>query len=108
MQRPLDSRDHAVLALLFGGVFAYLAYGALVGDQFIPYRRSAGGLHLSGLPAWIVTLGPALVYIGILVRHGFISSLGPRVRLVVELCLLLSGIAAFGGGMRLGVLQCNC
>ena len=108
MQRSLTLRDHAFLALLFGGMVAYLAFGAFIGDQFIPYKRSAGGVHLSGFSAWVVTLGPALIYVGILVRYGFLASLGPRVRFAVEFGFLLAGIAAFAGGMRLGVQPCNC
>jgi hypothetical protein len=108
MRRSLTLRDHAFLALLFGGMLAYLAFGAVTGDQFIPYKRSAGGLHLSGFAAWVVTLGPALIYVGILVRYGFLASLGPRVRLAAEFGFLLAGIGAFVGGMRLGVLPCNC
>ncbi len=84
-------------------MIVYLAYGAIVGDQYIPYKRGEGGLHLRGLAAWIVTLGPVLLYMGVLVRHGLFVALGPRFRIAIEFALILAGIAAFGGGIRLGV-----
>jgi hypothetical protein len=102
MHRPLTPRDHLVLIAVFGGMLAYLGYGALIGDLYIPYKRGDGGFHVHGSTAWVITLGPALLYLAILVRHGLVSSLGPRGRICVELALLLAGVAAFAGGLRIG------
>lgn len=108
MTRPLHPRDQLVLALIFGGLVAYLVYGAIVGDQFIPFKRSAGGLHLAGLWAWVVACGPAIMYLAVQVRHGFIEALGHRSRLALEMSLLALGVLAFFGGMRMGIEACRC
>ena len=109
MSNALTPRDHVVLIVVFGGMVAYLGYGALIGDQYIPYHRHNGGLHLQGFIAWIVTLGPALLYLAILVRQGLCVALGHRARVVVELALLLTGVAALAAGLRIGAQQaCNC
>lgn len=108
MRRPLDPRDQLLLGVVFGAIVAYLCYGAIVGDQFIPYKRQAGGVHLSGFWAWVVASGPAITYVSIQVRHGFIAGLGSRRRVALELGLLALGLVAFLGGIRMGVDACGC
>jgi hypothetical protein len=108
MERPLSPRDHVVLSVIFGGLFLYLLYGAVVGDQFIPYKRGEGGLHLHGVHAWMVTACPAVLYLAVLVRHGLFQALPRWGRTSLEFSLLLSGVALFVGGMYMGTEQICC
>lgn len=106
--KRMGTLDNAVTTVFFGGVFLYFVYGAITGNQFIPYSRHEGGVHLRGGPAWIVSLAPVLIWFGIQIRHGLIERLGRRSRTALEFTFLLAGIAALVGGMHLGNPSCNC
>ncbi len=99
MHRSLKYHEHALLLILFGGLFVYFLYGAIVGDLFIPARRGPGGSHLTGVSAWLVVLAPVLIYVAILIRHGLVTQLGSRIRTALELLLLFAGVAALYAGI---------
>jgi hypothetical protein len=106
--RPLSPIDQIALIAIFGGAFLYFLYGALVGDLFIPYKYGDDGLHLKGLPAWMLVVSQPLFYASILVRYDFLQLPERRLTQCLEVFLLLAGLSAFAGGMWIGMQQACC
>jgi hypothetical protein len=92
MHRPLRLRDRIIIIGVFGSVISYCVWGAIVGDLYVPARRGQGGVHFSGYNAWLLALAPLLMMLGILVRERELGEFSDRMRTVVELGLLITGV----------------
>jgi hypothetical protein len=92
--------EQVIAAVLFGLVFLYCLCGAVTGDLYLPTRRG-NGAHLHGPSAWLVTLAPALIYCGLLIRAGTLQFPSPRIQGACELLLLFGGVASLCFGLRL-------
>ena len=96
---PLKKSEWVFLLLLFGGIFAYVAWGATAGDLAI-HPRGGGEVHLRGLGAWMLVPVPIVIFTGILIRHGLFPSLGNTARGWLE-------FLALGLGVGLLVIACR-
>lgn len=106
MNQGTQFRNRLVIWALFGSLTAYCVYGAVVGDLYIPNRRSEGGMHLSGLPAWVFSVCPFSMLFSLLVREGMFDSLKPRMRTTLEFALLFIGIGSLYWASTAGS-ECN-
>lgn len=86
---------------MFGGLFAYFLYGAISGDLYLPGKHGPG-VHLHGLPAWLVTFAPLSIYVALIIRAGLLQFPNSLTQGVVELPLLFGGIALLIFGIKLG------
>ena len=95
----MSRTNHIFVAILFGGLFVYLLYGAFTGDLYIPSRHGAGS-HLHGFGAWMVATSPALIYLGLLIRSGLFQFPSRGIQGSVELALLALAVILFTVGVR--------
>ena len=92
--------EHVVVALALSSVFGYMLWGALVGDLYVPSRHGPG-LHMRGLPAYLVASAPLVFYVAFLVRGGLLRFANGFLEGAFELTLLFTGIALLAVGFRM-------
>lgn len=80
--------------LCFAAIIGYCLYGTLSGGLYLPAKYGSGGIHLTGLKAWLCTLGPFLICLGILIRIKYIKPLSVLNRLTSELVLIGAGLGS--------------
>lgn len=85
-------KDVYSIILLFAAIIGYCLYGTLSGGLYLPSKYSSGGLYLTGLNAWLCTLGPVLICLGILIRICFLKPILILNRTGSEFLLLGAGL----------------
>ncbi len=98
--RRMTPIEHVVVALLFGGLFAYFLFGVISGDLYLPGKRGPG-IHLHGLAAWLVTLAPLSLYAGGLIRDGIFEFPRQFMQDAVEMIFLFGGLALLFAGSEM-------
>ena len=94
MKSSISRTDWLASTAIFGGVLLYCVVGAARGRLFLPHHHSYGSdVYLSGLAAWSVVAAVLLMWFGVSVRMGILPQLSPRVRVLVEVLLLIAGVA---------------
>ena len=68
MRFTLRPSDHPILSVIFGVPLAYILWGALIGDLYIPEFGHEPAHHLSGFAAWLCVSIPFLFYLSFVVE----------------------------------------
>lgn len=92
-------KDVYSIILLFAAIIGYCLYGTLSGGLYLPSKYGSGGVYLTGLNAWLCTLGPVLICLGILIRIRFLKPISILNRTTSEFVFLGAGAVIIAIGL---------